>query len=249
MTYDYDFHAEIVEDGKTGYLAPLRDVATLADRVSRLLADPVAARAMGARLRSQLLHEHSLEAVVPLYRQAYDQVLGNSGRLRLRTVYALALGVWLVTRWLVLVHMGAWPWMNAFVVAAARGIIVGDWEEAVRPQLPAVLGIPLVLTGANEQQAVAAVDRADRQCGGLAGRAEPGLLHPAKHSQRRLHPKAFAAEERVLALDRCHVSAYSRISAEEPCQEGLTNPRSRHCLAWAGPVAPERRRGLHLGEQ
>src|SRR5207249_2412965 len=72
----------------------------------------------------------------------------------------------------------------------------------------------------DEQQAVAAVDRADRQCGGLAGRAEPGLLHPAKHSQRRLHPKAFAAEERVLALDRCHVSAYSRISAEEPCQEG-----------------------------
>jgi glycosyltransferase involved in cell wall biosynthesis len=76
VTYDYDFHAEIVEDGKTGYLAPLRDVATLADRVCRLLADPAAARAMGARLRSQLLREHSLEAVVPLYRQAYDQVLG-----------------------------------------------------------------------------------------------------------------------------------------------------------------------------
>ena len=76
VTYDYDFHAEIVEDGKTGYLAPLRDVAALADRVCRLLADPAAARAMGARLRSQLLREHSLEAVVPLYRQAYDQVLG-----------------------------------------------------------------------------------------------------------------------------------------------------------------------------
>jgi glycosyltransferase involved in cell wall biosynthesis len=76
VTYDYDFHGEIVEDGKTGYLAPLRDVAALADRVCRLLADPVGARAMGARLRSQLLRDHSLEAVVPLYRQAYDQVLG-----------------------------------------------------------------------------------------------------------------------------------------------------------------------------
>jgi hypothetical protein len=72
-------------------------------------------------------------------------------------VYALALGVWLVTRWLVLVHQGAWPWMNAFVVAAARGIVVGDWNEAVRPQLPAVLGVPLVLAGASEQQAVAAL--------------------------------------------------------------------------------------------
>ena len=65
--------------------------------------------------------------------------------------------VWLVTRWLVLVHQGAWPWMNAFVVAAARGMVVGDWNEAVRPQLPAVLGVPLVLAGASEQQTVAAL--------------------------------------------------------------------------------------------
>jgi glycosyltransferase involved in cell wall biosynthesis len=76
VTYDYDFHAEVVQDGRTGYLAPLRDVATLADRVCRLLADPEAARAMGARLRGPLLREHSLEAVVPLYRRAYDTVLG-----------------------------------------------------------------------------------------------------------------------------------------------------------------------------
>jgi glycosyltransferase involved in cell wall biosynthesis len=76
VTYDYDFHAEIVADGQTGYLAPLRDVAALADRVCRLLADPAAARVMGARLRAQLEREHSLAAVIPLYRRAYDQVLG-----------------------------------------------------------------------------------------------------------------------------------------------------------------------------
>lgn len=72
-----------------------------------------------------------------------------------RPLYAGALLVWLATRWLVLVHQGAWPWMNAFVVAAARGMVVGDWNEAVRPQLPAVLGVPLVLAGASEQQTVA----------------------------------------------------------------------------------------------
>src|SRR5207245_6310752 len=64
---------------------------------------------------------------------------------------------WLLTRLLVLVHQGAWPWMNAFVVAAARGMVVGDWNDAVRPQLPAVLGVPLVLAGASEQQTVAAL--------------------------------------------------------------------------------------------
>jgi glycosyltransferase involved in cell wall biosynthesis len=75
VTYDYDFHAEIVTDGDTGYLAPLRDVSALADRVCRVLDDPVSARAMGARLRERLQREHSLEAVIPLYRRAYDQVL------------------------------------------------------------------------------------------------------------------------------------------------------------------------------
>jgi hypothetical protein len=71
------------------------------------------------------------------------------------TVYTAALAFWLVTRLLVLMHQGAWPWMNAFVVAAARGIVVGDWNDAVRPQLPAVMGVPLVLAGVSEQQMVA----------------------------------------------------------------------------------------------
>src|SRR5437763_14312044 len=75
--------------------------------------------------------------------------------VNLPTVYLTAGTLWMLTRLLVLVHQGAWPWMNAFVVAAARVIVVGDWLDAVRPQLPAVLGVPLVLAGANEQQTVA----------------------------------------------------------------------------------------------
>jgi glycosyltransferase involved in cell wall biosynthesis len=75
VTYDYDFHGEIVTDGETGYLAPLRDVRGLAERACQVLEDPPAARRVGARLRQQLLCEHSLQAVVPLYRRAYDLVL------------------------------------------------------------------------------------------------------------------------------------------------------------------------------
>ena len=79
----------------------------------------------------------------------------SSRHLTLGRVYGLGLVFWLATRWLVLVHQGAWPWMNSFVVAAARGIVVGDWNDAVRPQLPDLLGVPLVLLGAGEQQAIA----------------------------------------------------------------------------------------------
>jgi glycosyltransferase involved in cell wall biosynthesis len=76
VTYDYDFHAEIILDRETGYMAPLRDVSAMAERVCEALDDPTSARAVGERLRQHLLREHSLQAVVPLYRQAYDLVLG-----------------------------------------------------------------------------------------------------------------------------------------------------------------------------
>ncbi|MCA1646024.1 MAG: hypothetical protein LC797_11360, partial [Chloroflexi bacterium] len=78
------------------------------------------------------------ERELPTYAKA-------SRHLTLRRLYVAALVFWLATRWLVLVHQGAWPWMNSFVVAAARGIVVGDWNDAVRPQLPDLLGVPLVL--------------------------------------------------------------------------------------------------------
>ncbi|HEY3057809.1 MAG TPA: glycosyltransferase family 4 protein [Chloroflexota bacterium] len=75
VTYDYDFHGEIVEDGVSGLLVPFRDVPALAAAVCYVLADPERGRGIGARLRCKLLREHSLEAVVPLYQHAYDSVL------------------------------------------------------------------------------------------------------------------------------------------------------------------------------
>ena len=48
--------AEIVEEGKTGYLVPVGDVDAVAERMRRLLADPELARAMG-RMGKQLMDE------------------------------------------------------------------------------------------------------------------------------------------------------------------------------------------------
>ena len=81
----------------------------------------------------------------------------HSTTLRPSTVYAAALVGWVLTRILMLAHQGAWPWMNSFVVDASRGIIIGDWLDAVRPQLPAVLGVPLALLGLSDLQMVAAL--------------------------------------------------------------------------------------------
>lgn len=82
VTYDYDFAPEIITHQRSGWLAPFRDVSALAAGVCSVLSDPPRARQLGGCLRQHLLRAHSLEAVVPMYRQAYDRVLASRGRCR-----------------------------------------------------------------------------------------------------------------------------------------------------------------------
>src|SRR6266851_6675991 len=125
-------------------------------------AQPAAARAQPGGRRTALsagvrpgAGGSILSAVVTGVSTLRGHEMRASNWITLPRIYTLGLVFWLATRWLVLVHQGAWPWMNAFVVAAARGIVVGDWNDAVRPQLPDLLGVPLVFVGATEQQTVA----------------------------------------------------------------------------------------------
>jgi glycosyltransferase involved in cell wall biosynthesis len=64
----------VVEDGKTGFLAPVGDVAGMAERALRVLQD----RAEHERLRRNAAAralEFSADRVVPLYEQVYTAVL------------------------------------------------------------------------------------------------------------------------------------------------------------------------------
>ena len=53
---------EIVEDGVTGYLVPIRDIKALADRLDALLADPTLRRAMGSAGRARYERNFTVEA-------------------------------------------------------------------------------------------------------------------------------------------------------------------------------------------
>lgn len=55
---------EIVEDGKSGYLVGVGDVAAMAGRIAALLDDPVRARAMGMVGRQRALSHFSLDSAV-----------------------------------------------------------------------------------------------------------------------------------------------------------------------------------------
>jgi N-acetyl-alpha-D-glucosaminyl L-malate synthase BshA len=65
---------EVVKDGATGYLAPVGDVAVMAERALHILGDP----AEHARMR-RCAAEHALsfsaDRVVPRYEKLYEEVL------------------------------------------------------------------------------------------------------------------------------------------------------------------------------
>lgn len=70
--------AELVEDGKTGYLFPAGDAAALADALARVFADPGQARAIGeaarrAFLSSDSLPERNLARLLEIYEAARNR--------------------------------------------------------------------------------------------------------------------------------------------------------------------------------
>lgn len=67
--------AEIVVDGKTGYLVPPKDPRQLAVRLIDLLSDPVTARRMGRAGRARIEAEFSLDRSVEAAQRAFEDVV------------------------------------------------------------------------------------------------------------------------------------------------------------------------------
>jgi N-acetyl-alpha-D-glucosaminyl L-malate synthase BshA len=65
---------EVVEDGKTGFLAPPGDVATMVERALRVLGDPAEHARMKRNAAARAL-EFSADRVVPIYEALYQEVL------------------------------------------------------------------------------------------------------------------------------------------------------------------------------
>ncbi len=67
--------ASVIEDHRTGRLVPERDAAALADALQSLLADPTAARALGAAGRERVIRDFGWARVGERMEGAYDRVI------------------------------------------------------------------------------------------------------------------------------------------------------------------------------
>lgn len=73
-------NSDLVEEGKTGYLVPVRDPKALAARTMRLAQDEAGRAAMGARARDVIVAEHALDETVRRFERLYDEALRDSRR-------------------------------------------------------------------------------------------------------------------------------------------------------------------------
>jgi glycosyltransferase involved in cell wall biosynthesis len=68
-------NAEALEEGKSGYLVATEDADAMADRILRLLRDPVLARRMGEAARETVRARFSMDAMMNRLTGIYDELL------------------------------------------------------------------------------------------------------------------------------------------------------------------------------
>jgi len=65
---------EVVIDGETGLLVPVRDPQALAAAILRLMDDPDYARALGRAGRARMLEQHTIQRTIDGVIDAYREV-------------------------------------------------------------------------------------------------------------------------------------------------------------------------------
>jgi N-acetyl-alpha-D-glucosaminyl L-malate synthase BshA len=68
---------EVVEDGETGYLHPVGDVAAMSESGIRLLSDPELWKRMSVAARQRAVERFHVDHVIPKYEAFYEEVLGS----------------------------------------------------------------------------------------------------------------------------------------------------------------------------
>ena len=68
---------DLVADGREGFVVPVGDVGALADRISRLVADPDLRASLGAHSRARAEREYRIEATARQYEQLMLSLVGS----------------------------------------------------------------------------------------------------------------------------------------------------------------------------
>jgi len=77
VAYDVEWHGEVVENGRSGFLVREHDIDGATRAVEHLLDQPEVARAMGERARAIVCERYSLERTIERKRESYRELLDS----------------------------------------------------------------------------------------------------------------------------------------------------------------------------
>jgi L-malate glycosyltransferase len=69
---------EVVEDGITGYLAPIGDVDAMAEAGIEILSDPARWEAMSQASRASAVERYGVDVIIPKYERYYERILSGA---------------------------------------------------------------------------------------------------------------------------------------------------------------------------
>lgn len=78
--YDRDWQAEFIEDGVNGFIVPDHDYQAMAERLLRIVRNPDLRDRLSKAIRQRALRQMDPDEVRRLEKEAFDKVLGPSGR-------------------------------------------------------------------------------------------------------------------------------------------------------------------------
>ena len=80
ISYDVEWHHELVIDGRTGRLLAEHDTVGVADAIAAMLDDPTSAQLMGEEAKTLAYARHSLVRAQETRRRMYAEILGDRPR-------------------------------------------------------------------------------------------------------------------------------------------------------------------------
>ena len=80
ITYDIDWHQELIIHEETGILLPESDLDSLATNIERLIKDPALSERLAKKARERAVRFYSYEKSVKNRRAFYDELFGAKGR-------------------------------------------------------------------------------------------------------------------------------------------------------------------------
>jgi glycosyltransferase involved in cell wall biosynthesis len=79
VSYDVEWHHELVRNGETGFLVPEREIGTASEAIIKLLDEPELGNRLGGNARELAIARHSLEMTSRIKVKWYEELMQSGG--------------------------------------------------------------------------------------------------------------------------------------------------------------------------